>query len=282
VRVLLASNQPFHARTIDIEAGHGAGHLFDATRLAFVSPLDLVALASWSSALRLDGSKVRVVLPGSADVCRYLIRMDLLSHMTRAGVELVGQHPVIRRSDRADVLLEVRRVADAGDAERFAADAYELLARHIQKTDAGAAAKMLGELLDNAITHAESNTGAFAAAQVHLRSRDLQLAVADCGIGVRSHLARNPKFRGLTAPEALEAALKAGVSGTPESRGNGLPDLLELTSDYGGQMLLRSDDGHALVTTTNTRRYVLAGTPVPGTWAWVRIGLPRSSPGKIT
>jgi hypothetical protein len=172
---------------------------------------------------------------------------------------------------------------DSAEAEAFTKDAYDLLVRHIGKDCAIAAAKMLGELLDNAVTHAESGTGAFAAAQVYVQRGDLELAVADCGIGVRSHLSRNPDFRNLTAPQALKSALQPGVSGTSESRGNGLSDLLRSASDYGGTMLLRSDDGYGQVTTANLNHAAfITAEAVQGTWAWVRIGLPRDRAVKLT
>ncbi len=98
----------------------------------------------------------------------------------------------MRRADRADVPLEVRRICGLANAERFAGDSYKLAGLHTSDSSAGAAAKMLGELLDNTITHADSPVGFYATEQVHQRVGDAELAVADADIGIRSHLARNP------------------------------------------------------------------------------------------
>lgn len=250
--------------------------VFDASDMTFASPLDLVGTAAWAARLHHDGAAVEFTLPGDDDVRRYLVRMDLVAQLSQAGAAVRGQVPSIRRADRADVLLEVRRICGAPDVEIFCDAAYDLARQHTSDRSAAAGAKMLGELLDNAVTHAGSPVGVYAAAQVHQRSGNLELAVADAGIGVRAHLARNPDFRNLTAAQALRAALQPGVTGTSEKRGNGLPDLLSTACGFGGQLLLRSDDGYAQVTADSPGRQFSAAAQVPGTWAWVHVRLPRS------
>jgi hypothetical protein len=274
-RIRLAGSQPLHSPALgQMLVGH-PGVVFDAGEMSFASPLDLAGITAWAARLRNEGVGVWFVLPDDGDVCRYLVRMDLIEHLDQVGATVSGPAPSVRRADRTDVLLEVRRVCGPADAERFVVDVYQLARRHTSDSSAAAGAKMLGELLDNAITHAASPVGVYAAAQVHHRGGDLELAVADAGIGIRSHLARNPRFRDLTAAEALGAALRPGVTGTSERRGNGLPDLLSTASGFGGQLLLRSDDGYAQVMASSSDRKFAAAGQVPGTWAWVHVRLPH-------
>lgn len=276
VRLSLAGKQPLHDPALGQVAPEGRPiFIFDASDMIFASPLDLAGVAAWAACLRHDGAPVEFALPDDGDVRRYLVRMDLVNQLRQADVTVTGMVPCVRRADRADVLLEVRRICGPADTERFCADAYELARQHTADRSAAASAKMLGELLDNAITHAGSPVGVYAAAQVHRRSGDLELAVADGGIGVRSHLARNPSFRNLTAAQALCAALLPGVTGTSEKRGNGLPDLLSTASGFGGHLLLRSGDGFAQVMTASPGREFTAAAHVPGTWASVHVRLPR-------
>lgn len=275
VRIRLADSKPLHAPIIERAAAANSCVTFDATGLTFASPLDLTGVAAWAARMRHEGNPVSFALPADDDVRRYLARMDLVAHLDQAGVTVTGRSCSMRRADRGDVLLEVRRIRDPADVEQFACDAYKLARRYTSDNSAAAAAKMLGELLDNAVTHASSPVGVYAAAQVHQRAADVQLAVADAGIGIRSHLARNPRFRNLTAAQALNAALQPGVTGTSERRGNGLPDLLSTASGFGGQLLLRSDDGYAQVIAASSDRQFAAAAPVPGTWAWVHVRLPR-------
>jgi hypothetical protein len=275
VQVRLADSQPLHDPVLGHTFGGCPGVVFNAGDMTFASPLDLAGVAAWAARLRHEGNRVEFALPDDCDVRRYLVRMDLIAHLDQAGITVTGPACSVRRADRADVLLEVRNIRGPADAERFAVDAYQLALLHTSGSSAGAGAKMLGELLDNAITHAGSPVGVYAAAQVHQRGGDLEIAVADAGIGIRSHLARNPQFRNLTATEALRAALRPGVTGTPERRGNGLPDLLSTASGFGGQLLLRSDSGYAQVMAASSERKVTVAGLVPGTWAWVHVRLPR-------
>lgn len=275
VRIRLAGSQPLHSAALGQMLAGCPGVVFDAGDMSFASPLDLAGITAWAARLCHEGARVGFVLPDNGDVCRYLVRMDLIEHLGQAGVVVSGPAPVVRRADRTDVLLEVRRICGPADAERFTVDVYQLAQRHTSDSSAAAGAKMLGELLDNAITHAASPVGVYAAAQVHHRGGDLELAVADAGIGIRSHLARNPRFRSLTAAEALGAALRPGVTGTSERRGNGLPDLLSTASGFGGQLLLRSDDGFTQVMAASSDRKFAAAGKVPGTWAWVHVRLPH-------
>ncbi len=50
-------------------------------------------------------------------------------------------------------------------------------------------------------------TGVLVCTQVF--NHQLELAVADAGIGVRTHLARNPKYRHVNEVEALDYAAHA-------------------------------------------------------------------------
>jgi anti-sigma regulatory factor (Ser/Thr protein kinase) len=279
VRVRLGSNEPFHRPTIDTYDTDEADVIFDATHLAFASPLDLVAVTSWASTSCAKGQVVHLDFPSNMDVRNYLSRMNVVAHLEAAGVLFDRTAPRIHRNDRANVLIEVRRIDVADDVEEFSHDALTLLRRHITKHEAAVALRMLGELLGNAAEHANSATGVFVCAQVY--QHQLELAVADAGIGVRAHLTRNPKYRHVDEVEALDYALMPGVSGTSERRGNGLSDLLNDTSDYGGRVVLRSQGGHAMVTTVNNLRSFQTGTSVPGTCADVRIGIPSAAPGKM-
>lgn len=279
MRIRLGSNEPLHLPFMSIEETDEAEVVFDAAHLAFASPLDLAALTSWASALRAQDRSVRLVLPHQASTLNYLVRMNVVLQLERVGVRLDRPAPSIQRNDQSRVLIEVRCVADPNDAEAFSQMALDLLRRHISGREARVAYKILGELLDNATTHAKSQTGVFACAQVY--RHELELAVADAGIGIQAHLSRNPKYRLADEVDALEYALMPGVSGTSESRGNGLSDLVDMTCRYGGRVLLRSGAGHALVTTVNNRREFQSGTPIPGTCAAVRIGIPATPPGKM-
>jgi hypothetical protein len=140
----------------------------------------------------------------------------------------------------------------------------------------------IGELLDNACTHAASPIGAYVAAQTYTGTtsgrRGLELAVVDAGQGVLAHLRQNPQHR--TVPDAATAlrhAVQPGVTGTSDRRGYGFSDTLSAAGDAGiGRLVLRSGDGLGRITVgrRRERQYLTCPQEVQGTWAWLRIRVP--------
>jgi hypothetical protein len=132
--------------------------------------------------------------------------------------------------------------------------------------------------MSNATEHGVSDQGAFIALQVYSGSSTgiprLEFAVCDTGIGVLQHLRRNPQHSHLTRDDlAIKKALKRGVSGIGDQRGNGLSDAIEHTRRYGAVGLqIRSGRGEVVVVGTPTVHDVRpAGRPdqTSGTWAWL-------------
>ncbi|MBT2530430.1 hypothetical protein J7E91_35085 [Streptomyces sp. ISL-99] len=250
--------------------------ILDARRLLFASPLDLAVAAA--TAHTHAGLAATVLLPESPDVTSYMQRMDLIAALP-PDTRVVGSSPGEARSDRSETLLELALLhPDTADdiSERLG----RVATRHLGPRDGVRAFKGIGELLDNAISHGASPSGAFIAAQAYSGKttgyRRLEIAICDTGVGVLEHLRRNPAHSSIaTSAQALERALQPGVSGTPEQRGNGLPDLLKGTSDTAAtRLVLRSGNGllragrhrHASVT-----RSMLTAAPVRGTWSWLRV-----------
>lgn len=95
-----------------------------------------------------------------------------------------------------------------------------------------------------------------------------------------AHLRGNPTYLGVPdSRTALAWALKRGVSGTTEQRGNGLADLLQFTHGGGGvgRLVIRSGHGVASVAQRGHYRrdaYTAATTGITGTWAWLRVRFP--------
>lgn len=258
--------------------------VLDARRLLFASPLDLAAAAASASAYAADDTPTTLVLPRSPDVTSYIQRMDLIAVLPD-GTQVEGNLPDETRSDRSLNLLEVARLGPetvGPISERLG----RLAIYHLGPRNGRRVFKGIGELIDNAVDHGASPCGAFIAAQAYSGKttgyRRLEIAVCDTGMGVLDHLHQNPKHSALvTSAQALEHALQPGVSGTQERRGNGLPDLLNGTSDTAAtRLVLRSGNGllragrlkGAAVTYS-----VPAQIPVRGTWSWLRVSYRTSS-----
>jgi hypothetical protein len=179
-------------------------------------------------------------------------------------------------------LLEVTPL-DAETADDVGARLGRLVTGHFVNAKGGHVFRALGELLDNAVSHGASAAGAFVAAQAYTGKttgrRAFEVAVADTGMGVLSHLRHNPEFAGLdSAGEALTKALVPGVSGAPNERGYGLGDLIDAAAASGQiEFHLRSGDAGIRVIghpAGDHMDLLPARMSIVGTWAWLRVEIP--------
>lgn len=261
-------------------SGQGLDRLvIDAQDMSFACPLDLagiVATAHWASGC---GFRVILRLPSDSDTAAYLQRMDLLRQMPPR-TQILGPVPRDVRTDRRGTLMEVTALN-----EKNVNDLAERLGRLVTSSyrahsaTAGAAVfRACSELMSNATEHGSSAQGAFIAVQLYSGSTSetprLEFAVCDTGIGVMQHLRRNPKHSHLTRDDlAIKKALKPGVSGLGDQRGNGLSDAIEHTRHYGEvDLQIRSGRGEVLVVGTPTLHHVRPQgrlDETSGTWAWL-------------
>lgn len=234
----------------------------------------MVALA-WTAA---TDARVALVAPCDSGVASYLQRMDLPRQLP-ASCEVDGRLPDGHRTDRSHVLLEVCQVS-ADTVEDVVARSGRMIAAHYSSGVRGPLFRGVGELIDNAASHGASACGAFMAAQAYTGKASgrpgLEFAVCDTGIGVLAHLRRNPTYRHLSSDHgALAEALRPGVTGTDEPRGNGLPDLLQVTRGSGiARLVLRSGAGIANVVAHHDGQVITPTKSAPrvsGTWAWLRV-----------
>ncbi|WP_328674926.1 MULTISPECIES: hypothetical protein [unclassified Streptomyces] len=278
MRLELPGHHPLLRRNLVMRGAEPGRLVLDARRLMFASPLDLTAAAAAMHTHAAAGRETTLVLPDSPDVTAYMQRMDLLKALPH-GTRVEGDVPDETRYDRSTTLLEIAHLqADTADVigERLG----QMAIRHLGPRDGRRVFKGVGELIDNAISHGASTCGAFTAAQAYSGKttgyRRLEIAVCDTGIGVLSHLRRNPDHAHIvTSAEALKHALRPGVSGTQDKRGNGLPDLL---SGPGGsattRLVLRSGDGLLRASRLRGSELILpadTSVPVQGTWSWLRV-----------
>lgn len=251
--------------------------MFDATQLEFCCPLDLAGVAAWAAHHAAAGADTSFIVPDTEDPAMYASRMDLYDRLTDAGVDVHGSVRRVRRNVRTESLIEVRAIFNRDDVDEFTDKTFRLVKSRIGPSEARANHSMFGELLENALTHAESAVGAYAAAQVYPTKKRIEISIADAGIGIRAHLQRNPKNKRITTDTAaIEYAAKEGVTGVQstepdEQRGRGFTNLLTLGSRYGANLVIRTGAGRGtLVARPNkaTNSYVSkTQAAIPGTWA---------------
>ncbi|SDQ10256.1 ATP-binding protein [Quadrisphaera sp. DSM 44207] len=231
--------------------------LIDLTRMAHCEPLGLVAVAALADAAAAEGPVV-LRAPVDPSVARYLARMRLGRVLDDAGVE--HDLPVVREHPLDDVLVELRRFEGPRGAEEVAA----MVHRAVEAVDPVAAAALhdgVVEAADNVPRHARRCHG-YVAAQKRDQGRSLLFAVGDSGVGVLQTLRR---WGALDAAQALEMAVREGVSETPEETGGtGLSSVVKHLSSLGGHLHLVSGDA-ALSVASGQRRSARGPVPFPGT-----------------
>lgn len=281
MRVELAGRQPLLRRDVRVRAEKEGRLVLDARRLVFASPLDLAAIVALAHTAAAGGASAVFVLPLDADVASYLQRMDVIRRLP-AGTEIQGSPPPERRTDCSRVLLEVSQLSPS-TAQDLVTRLGQLAAAQFEGRVAGLVFRGAGELIDNAVSHGQSQCGAFVSAQAYTgvtsRRPGFEFAVCDTGVGVLAHLRGNPAYRDIpNAQSALDRAIRPGVTGTGELRGYGLADLLEITHGGGlGRLVLRSGNGIASVALRQEGRrevFAEASPPITGTWAWLRVRFP--------
>ncbi|MGW4211728.1 hypothetical protein ACWEIJ_27305 [Lentzea sp. NPDC004789] len=256
--------------------------VIDARKIGFVCPLDLagvLAIAHWASAAAIP---VIFRLPREPDTASYLQRMDVLRRMPPR-TQIVGRSASEKRVDLGHRLLEVSPLTRA-TVDDLAEKVGYLITAFYPPSVGPALVRACNELLDNAVEHGASDEGAFIAAQAYTgattRQPRLELAVCDNGMGVLQHLRQNPLHQHLnTDVHALEEAMKHGVTGTSDTRGNGLGDLIDSGQKHGKiRFHIRSGAGEITVTACEQSRTV-SRSPRPdqtrGTWAWLSHELPQ-------
>ena len=250
----------------------------DLRGASFVCPLDLVALAAWSATIPA-AARGQVLLPDSP-AASYLERMRLLERFRGDGwtVPAVETGPW---EDLAERLLEVTPLAGPHDVEDLADRLPKLWEGRMGDPRRSRALHFaFGELSDNGTAHS-GDTPIFVAAQRYTgatspHSARLELAVADAGIGIPTHLRANPQYADVEDDsQAILLALQPGVTGTRDQRGYGFHDVLREVGEVGeGELLVVSGGGIVVAPFgQSSRRRTARGLapPVAGSWVQVRI-----------
>ncbi|MFC0028008.1 hypothetical protein ACFFMM_00520 [Micromonospora chaiyaphumensis] len=281
MRIELSGRHPFLRAELSVhDRAADRAVVLDARRLQFAGPLELAAMVTLATTAAHGGADVTFLMPESDDVASYIQRMNVVEYIEPIAT-ITGALATQRRNDCSQRLLEVTAVSPANGNE-VAATLGRMTEDQLHPRAASAAFRSIGELIDNATTHGESPLGAFAAAQLYSgatsRRAGFEFAICDTGVGVLEHLRTNSLYEKVADHKtALDLALRYGVTGALEGRGHGLTDLREQARRDGvGRLILRSGDAIASVVVRRNRTVTCetVGTPISGTWAWLRVRVP--------
>jgi len=219
----------------------------DLRAVSFIDPYGMVGLLEIGELCMLEDVKKTVLLPRSAEVLRYLERMDFFPPARRSFTLDPMQPPVSGSGGESDVLLEITPIERAGDIHyivgRVRDRAQAILAAHLKYDERAINGFIvaLSEVCQNIIEHSE-NKG-FVGIQKYrypsLGRNIVKIAVMDAGIGFRRSLGTRFKLKGDL--DAIEKALLQGASRhEDEGRGHGLAAVRRFVTQWNGRLSLRS------------------------------------------
>jgi len=221
----------------------------DLRDVSFIDPYGMVGLLEIGELCMLEDIKKTIVLPRSAEVRRYLERMDFFTSAKRY-FSLEPMHvpsPASGAAADSDVLLEITPIERANDIHyivgRVEERAQAILAKHLRYDDRAINGFIvaLSEICQNIVEHSE-NKG-FVGIQKYrfpnLGKNIVKIAVMDAGIGFRRSL--SSRFRLKSDLEAIEKALLHGASRhEDEGRGHGLAAVRRFIEQWQGRLSIRS------------------------------------------
>jgi anti-sigma regulatory factor (Ser/Thr protein kinase) len=219
----------------------------DLRDVAFIDPYGMVGLLEIGELCMLEDVKKTVQLPRSADVLRYLERMDFFSHAKRY-FSLDPMQPAASGSAaESDVLLEITPIERANDIHYIVGKVEEraqaILAKHLRYDGKAINGFIvaLSEVCQNIVEHSE-NKGFVGIQKYRFPSMGkniVKIAVMDAGIGFRKSLSSRFKLKGDL--EAIEKALLHGASRhEDEGRGHGLAAVRRFVEQWYGRISIRS------------------------------------------
>jgi hypothetical protein len=210
---------------------------------AFLEPVALAMLSAWGGWCKRNDVKIDVGWTSRAT--EYAWRMKLFEHI---GFDYLSTR---ERHEEAGRFLPVRQIKTSDEAKAAIGDLSALLHLAGDPQSLRAVQYCVSELVRNVLEHSSSPDGAFVCAQNYFASKTprVSIAVADCGVGIRTHLGAVHQEASESDRAAVLLALRAGVTGakpgmygTPENAGAGLYFTRALAKGTGGYFLLGSGD----------------------------------------
>ncbi|MBI5410215.1 MAG: sensor histidine kinase [Nitrospirae bacterium] len=222
----------------------------DLREVAFIDPFGMVGLLETGRYFTLTRKKQTLLLPGSAELLKYLERMDFFKFAGRY-FELVPEAPDLSgkylRSAVTDVLLEITPIEKSDDIHYIVGKvkqrAQAILARHLHYNERAIDIFIvaLSEVCQNILEHSE-NTGFVGIQKYFFQKQEknvVKIAVMDPGLGFRKTISERIAVK--NDLEAIEKALLHGVSRYEDAgRGHGLAAVRRFVREWNGKISIRS------------------------------------------
>ncbi len=222
----------------------------DLRDVSFVDPYGMLGLLEIGELCMLEDVRKTILLPRSAEVCRYLDRLNFFTFaknyfaLEHTSTITPGKY---QSSSDSDVLLEITPIEKSNDIHFIVGKvrdrAQAILATHLRYDERAINGFIvaLSEVCQNIIEHSE-NKGFVGIQKYRYQSMGkniVKIAVMDVGIGFRKSLAN--RFQLKSDFEAIDKALLHGASRyEDEGRGHGLAGVRKFVTQWQGKLSIRS------------------------------------------
>lgn len=256
---------------------------FDLRDVELVTPSAMVQVAAAAHALAQEGRLLTIRVERDS-VRSYLARCGLVEALEGVAQIEPSMSADIHRYDHLRGsnlhLLEITKIQDGRALPGLLDRIVNLLRTKFKyrKNDALDIATVISEVSQNTFDHNDGAYG-FIALQVYRgkNGRFAEFGVADCGLGLRTTLSRNPRYRISSDVQAIQLATQLGVSQhADETRGTGLHHLLRIAYKHAGSVLIRSGGGKVSYRGDTQRGVGFPVPPMPGVQIQVHLGRRRT------
>ena len=248
--------------------------LVDLSGLVRFDPFGLLLLVLLGRRCREAAGRLRILLPENARTRDRLVGSGLFGHLEGA----CWTDKPLPDGVAAEPELATARVREEGDVRPIVdgiGDRLETRFPFGEKANRILVGAVI-ELLQNIPHHAAppgTEDDPFGLASLEETRDHLHLAIADKGIGLAASLGLNPRFRGITTAQALEATLVDGASRFDlPGRGGSLRRIREAVVASSGRFYVRSAGGAFLQEDVEWS----VGEVVPFPGVQISIRLPRT------
>jgi len=193
---------------------------FDFSDVNFIRPSGLAVVAALMKYVKNRNCYAEYYLKEAINknVCSYMERMDFYSQF-----KIIKD--TINRQENSG-LCELKEVIDANTAYIVVSQLSDVIKSQINISDGtlNAITHTLGEIIDNIFHHSNSPINGIVCAQTYRHAIEVEIAIADCGIGVYESLKNTPNYNYIVNDaEALKLCVGKKITSKPfTNAGEGL------------------------------------------------------------
>jgi len=236
----------------------------DFSDITFVHPYSILYIGMFLRHHNSLGKSLKFIIPRDTSVKKYLTTQKFWSrfNFNPASFESSDLVPISNNTSLNDIIdIENRD----GIADEIAIDIRNILYRNAITKQASKLASVMSELVDNFACHA-TTTLAATTMQIYPNLKQIEIAIADCGIGVRATLSKNSEFTHLKSQPHYKSAIEAFkplVSCRPGC-GMGLTEVQDELVKMNADLIFTTGDGFVIINGKGEKQYGNMAYDLPG------------------